>query len=181
GFESAYNREAPQIFMINSDVIVDPLLTGEFLLHESLHQKMNDLQVTRPIVIDSYDDFISHEQGDIKLPWGIGKPRPFSLVRALATFHVYVHLCVLYKMAILKIHAGENVTAFPETKVWKRFLNSYNRAQYLLQSLRSERLVSYYGREGLEFISWLDNVLISVTSDPLISTIISSKPTDYYE
>lgn len=181
GFESAYNREAPQIFLINTDVIIDSLFTAEFLLHESLHQKMNDLQVTRPIMVDSYDDFASHEKGDVKLPWGLGKPRPFSLVRAVATFHVYVHLSVLYKLALLKMRTDASITNFSTAKIQKRFLNAYNRASYISNSLLSEYNKQYYNEEGEEFLNWLQYVMFSIKQDEYMSKIISSKPNDFYE
>lgn len=160
-FESAYNSEAPLMFMINRMMLADSLAAADTILHESLHQKMADLRVTSLFFKGPYDDRASEERGDLLLPWGRNAPRPFSIARGLATHHVYVHSAALFAAALRACDRGVRFE-IDRDEIVRRFNRSMDRANFLGASLRRPHCRERLGDFANGFVDWLNHAFLEL-------------------
>ncbi|MGW5421976.1 aKG-HExxH-type peptide beta-hydroxylase [Streptomyces sp. NPDC003943] len=153
-FFSASTKDVPSAVFVSRSCLTDPLRAAEALLHEGVHSKLYDMYVGFSILGAGYDkDTIAH----VKPAWHEGRESwPFD--RALAAYHVYVHLAVFYS----------TLAALPDDSgLWR----DYTRGQ-VEESARScgerARLLgadllplgeAHAGGSGVAFLRWLDSVL----------------------
>ncbi|MEO3404893.1 hypothetical protein AAFN85_13390 [Mucilaginibacter sp. CAU 1740] len=172
-FDSAYNKETPMMFMINYKIINNPIITAEFLLHESLHQKLNDLQLTNHLVPDDYDDIQSEAEGDVLIPWGGSSPRPFSIARALATLHVYLHL-LLYYAVVLDLHPEDEFSVFVDrAKMAERFVRIYRRTCFLFSEFDKCGIQAKVKPDAISFLNWMAQVKQAIEASLLFERVMS--------
>jgi len=172
-FESAYNSEAPRSFMINERMFTECLMAADTLLHESLHQKMADIRSTHLFFANAYDDIESETRGDVMVPWGKNAPRKFSLARALATHHVYVHSSLLYGSAFDRAdNQGASLSfGISQQEILRRLKRALDRANFLGAALDTEVARSVFAPDAKRMIKWLESafhaiVLFQLTDIP---------------
>jgi hypothetical protein len=157
--DSAYIVSVPLMFMLNVRVLDDQLQTADSILHESLHQKMFDIRLTRQLLREDYNDRASEERGDVPIPWGASSPRKFSIARGLATEHVYIHTAFLYVAALEHLHSNAVLRDVGGNEIIRRLYCSFERASYLADCLASDAVARELGRDGVRFRLWMDQVL----------------------
>ncbi|ALG27804.1 hypothetical protein AOZ07_01505 [Glutamicibacter halophytocola] len=145
---SGYSSAVPLLIFINEDVLGDPVKAAELILHESLHQKLNDICITRTILKIDYKD---SESATITVPWGStgNQPREFSIDRCLAAFHVYTHQTVFYLSMLMALGDDQSI------QIRNSLVSSWSRADHFSQAAKTPEFKKELGAEGLELISWL--------------------------
>jgi hypothetical protein len=175
-FESAYNKETPMMFMLNQKIIHNPIITAEFLLHESLHQKLNDIQLTYQLMPDKYDDLASERNNDVLIPWGSKEKRPFSIARAFATYHVYIHLLLYYSIVLSRkkdLFKSYNLNDF---SIKERFIKIYHRSRFLSIDLERSEILNSIEQDAKEFKKWLDVILNEIFNISFYTDLIKANP-----
>jgi HEXXH motif-containing protein len=145
-FRSASDRGAPGAVFLRLVPGDQPLTVAELLVHESVHHRLYDLYASRSILAAGYQERSSEP---IVAHWN--QPSAFdtnlwSPDRALAAFHVYVHLAVLFTRAC------EEGTPRPRNAA-ARARQSCERARYLGEQLRGRS--GDLGPDGLRLVEWL--------------------------
>lgn len=152
---SAYINENPYCVLINRTQFSDPALLAETIFHEALHQKMVDIRLSTNFLREGYDDLTSEERGDVLVPWpSSGQPRKWSAARALAAYHVYVHVSVYYS-ALLSREIYKLIN-LDKQAVRDRLQTAFERALYLGTSLTDAALNQVWGEDGQNLLQWLD-------------------------
>ncbi|MEV4577364.1 hypothetical protein AB0K16_29395 [Nonomuraea jabiensis] len=144
---SAFINGTPLLVYIGKELLDDPLETADALLHECLHQKLVEVRLTRRMLRDGYSDDTSHK---VLVPWG-GSGRLFSVDRALAAFHVYVH-CSLLHLAAADEHADLGLT--PE-ELDERLTVRWARADFFGSTLSTPEAAAELGPDGRRLVRWL--------------------------
>lgn len=158
-FESAYLNEAPLMFMIDVGVLTDLLKAADTILHESLHQKMADIRLTRQLFREGYDDPTSEARGAVTIPWGAPHPRQFSVARGISAHHVYVHSAFLHAAALAQLPNSPVLQGIGEQEIAHRLCRSFERASYLAKVLTRDVAIREMGKDGIQFIIWINNAL----------------------
>jgi len=141
-FLSGTTRRLPRVAYIHRSGWVDPITLAELLLHESVHQKMYDLQVVYTLYEHSYD---LRRAPVIKPSWHSDSEQwPFD--RAFAAAHVYVHLSHFY--ASLR-------GVFPE-RAERSLATVLFRARFLLDALSTH--LDCLNARGRDMFVWLCRV-----------------------
>jgi hypothetical protein len=146
--ESAYLAPTPNLVYLNPDAHPEVGGLADALLHEALHQKRAHIRLTRALYRPGYDDFSGPQ---VPIPWGDRGFRTFSVGRALAAAHVYVHLTALH-VALLRTGEGGGLT--PDA-VRRRLLVRAGRAAYLVDALSTPRYRAELGADAPDFLAWL--------------------------
>jgi predicted O-methyltransferase YrrM len=139
----------------------DPWIVAEHLFHEALHQKLYALQVTHSV--REWD--VPDQTARIITPWNSRKlaaANRWDTHRALAAFHVYVHLALLsLRASALSAELSERYG--PPTLISPR--TALNRAQYLGARLR-DVCWAELGAAGQGLVEWLHAALKLLDDDP---------------
>lgn len=148
---SGYASSAALFVFINESALQESASAAEFLLHESLHQKLNDISLARTLVRHDYRD---EESDQVHVPWSFGsdKERSFSADRSFAAFHVYTHQVLLY----LGMYVNG---AADEIQATSRAALAWARADVFAQAIRGGQLDRELGRDGRRLADWLGRVV----------------------
>ena len=164
---SAYINENPLTFLVNVDRFSDTLLLAETIFHEALHQKLVDIRLTSYLLTEGYDDKESEGRGDVSVPWPrIEMPRKWSSARALAAFHVYSHLVVLYATVLCRCDHEPVFGVLPDV-IACRLEVSYERARYLALALARPICQSHFSVDGRELFGLLVRCLDALAGFPI--------------
>ncbi|MFJ9766193.1 aKG-HExxH-type peptide beta-hydroxylase [Streptomyces erythrochromogenes] len=98
-FDSASTREIPGAVFVAVRCMRNPERLAEALVHEFVHLRLYDLQVTRSIFASDYD---TGTAPTLAPEWHRDSPvSRWPVDRALAAAHVYVHLCAWFDQRAL--------------------------------------------------------------------------------
>jgi hypothetical protein len=147
----------------------NPWWVADRLLHESLHQKLYDFRQTHSLLASDLapQSALSKEPAaTVRCIWnagGWGGSNDWDTFRAIAAFHVYVHLAVFCaqaerRRAELLARFGAPDASFP-TMTGRR--EAIERAQYLGREIRKS-CWQELGPAGRLLVEWLSIILNSI-------------------
>lgn len=159
-FESASTREVPGVVFISEHAFRTPLKLAEALLHEAVHHRFYDLQVTRSILMADYDTATA----DTVSPRWHPPTTAWAFDRALAAAHVYVHLMGWFT-ALATHPAGAPLG--PDGVVISRE-RAATRARLLLDDVLA-LAPRHLGPAGTAFVAWLSEACdeLATVHDPI--------------
>ena len=158
---------------VNREMLHNPWWVADRLLHESLHQKLYDFRQTHSLLAGDLAPESSAPKGNaaavhaIWNPGGETRSNCWDTFRAVAAFHVYVHLAVFCAQAErrkedLVKRFGETEASFP-TMTKRR--EALERAQYLGRNIRGS-CWQELGPAGRLLVDWLMAVLNAIDPTP---------------
>lgn len=150
---SGYTNAAPLFVFVARQMFDQERVAAELLVHECLHQKLNDISVTRSLFRVDYHDA---ESARITVPWSFGSDRIryFSADRSFAAFHVYAHQTLLY-LGMLAT-SSEEVEA---QEAVDNLLLSWARAAHFARALTHGPILEELGADGHRFVHWLTHAV----------------------
>jgi hypothetical protein len=160
------------VIFLNRTLLTNPWWVAEHLLHEALHQKLYDFRHAHSMLVRDLGTVPEGPSGEARRVvslWNVPGPdgsNRWNTHRAMAAFHVYVHLalfaCLAERLAArLRDRYGPLDAPRPMTPSRKAF----DRAHYLGESLRTvcwEEL----GVAGRYLVDWLSSVLGAMDPAP---------------
>jgi hypothetical protein len=151
---------------LSKDLISNPWWVAEHLLHEALHQKLYDFRHGHSLL---EPDFAREDAPRICSLWnvpGSNNANCWDIHRAVAAFHVYVHLALL--SAIAEERASELEEIYGPINTGSGMTNSrkaMERAHYLGEKLQAEG-EDELGLAGKRLVEWLISVLNALDYSP---------------
>ncbi|WP_134765084.1 hypothetical protein [Nocardioides sp. 1609] len=145
---SGYTNAAPLFIFLGAATFEREHFAAELLLHESLHQKLNDISVVRSLFRPGYDDAKSVT---VTVPWSFGRARTrhFAADRTFAAFHVYSHQALLY----IGMAATAGTTEEADLAL-RNVVLSWARAAHFARAVRGDIQVEF-GPDGRRLAGWL--------------------------
>jgi hypothetical protein len=143
-----------------SELVMDkPWLLAELLYHESIHQKLYDFRhghtvLNEDAILDP--DSIPESEVIVTSPWNY-PDNQWDTHRALAAFHVYVHVTHLCNQADKNVGALES--EFGPRVGMTSTEDALNRACYLGDRLREPGCWGELGDAGRKLVTWLHSML----------------------
>ncbi|WCD91288.1 hypothetical protein KPP03845_200249 (plasmid) [Streptomyces xanthophaeus] len=159
------------IIFLNRKLLQNPWWVAEHLLHEALHQKLYDFRHAHSLLARDLDDSpnapadVSRVVSLWNVP-GLDGNNRWDVHRAMAAFHVYVHLALLCSLA--EQHAPRLRDVYGPLDAPKPMTESrkaFERAHYLAESLRAE-CWDELGLAGRRMVDWLNAVLDAMDQSP---------------
>ncbi len=128
-------------------------IAAELLVHECLHQRLNDISVTRALFRPEYHDGRS---ATVSVPWSFGssRVREFSADRSFAAYHVYSHQTLLY----LGMYATAEDQAEAATAL-ENLVLAWARAAHFARALADGPILAELGPDGHRFVAWLSRAV----------------------
>lgn len=148
------------------DLLQSPWWTAEHLLHEALHQKLYDFRHGHSLLVP---DFAREDAPRVCSLWnvpGANRLNCWDTHRAVAAFHVYVHLALLG--AIAEERAPEFEPMHGPLRTRPGMTSSHKamqRAHYLGEQLKTT-CCDELGLAGRQMINWLVEVLDALDPEP---------------
>ncbi|MFI5533934.1 hypothetical protein ACIA8O_35895 [Kitasatospora sp. NPDC051853] len=146
---SGYTNAAPLLVFVAEQTFRQDRLAAELLVHESLHQKLNDISLARSLFRPDYHD---ERSATVSVPWsfGSGRTRHFSADRTFAAFHVYTHQALLYLgLAVTEPDEERAGGALAETVL------AWARAAHFARALDGGPVTAELGPDGHRLTRWL--------------------------
>jgi hypothetical protein len=169
---SSQYRVSGTIFL-NRELLQNPWWVADHLFHESLHQKLYDFRHGHSVLKEDSSPEPNSPREDLpkvcsiwNLP-GANKLNCWDTHRAVAAFHVYVHLALLARLAeqrsteLEKVYGGLHDFPFTMTKSRKAF----ERAHYLGENIKKV-CWQELGLAGQLLIDWLILILDAIDPSP---------------
>ena len=157
-FRTATFMEIPSTIFVSGVAVNTPWRAAEHLLHEALHQKLMDTSVARSLF---HPDIFPDGTPTIRAIWRWkeqGLLADWSIRRAWAAFHVYVHLALFF--ARVERMEGSLADDFgtPPVPGGLGLEKALGRAGYLGEELaaHAERM---FDLDGRRFFAWLRKML----------------------
>ncbi|MER6348677.1 aKG-HExxH-type peptide beta-hydroxylase [Streptomyces sp. NPDC001595] len=142
-FDSASTREIPGAAFVALRCMRTPERLAEALLHEFVHLRLYDLQMTRSVFAPDYD---TRTAPTVAPEWHRDSPVPrWPVDRALAAAHVYVHLSAWFE---------ERARACPDPELERSAETTAFRAASLLDKV-ARHTDPCLGPAGADFLGWL--------------------------
>lgn len=157
GFVAGSTRLVPAtVFIARSTLTADVLMAAEAILHEAVHNKLYDLQVTHALFKpqDEIGDDLVHPE------WHHGRVA-WKFNHAFAAFHVYVHLAAFY-MGLLsrrQHHGGEELQKLAQVDTLIESTERCLGRAYLLKQDLAPLCDGYAGGSGKSMFTWLSGVV----------------------
>jgi hypothetical protein len=151
--------QVPESVFVSTDLLAADLVRlADAVLHESLHEKMIVLRLTRTLMRPGYDDATS---ATFLLPWSIhdDEPRHFNAGRIISAAHVYTHLSALYLAAL---EDGDAPTELTTAALGRRLAEAYERGACLLDAVGCDHVRDEFGADGHELAGRLRDVLTEI-------------------
>ena len=140
----------------------NPWWVAEHLFHESLHHKLYDFRHGHSLLEPSY---ARRDAPRVCALWNEpSKSHNWDIHRAVAAFHVYVHLAVLATVAELRASELETIYG-PMQGGMIRSRKAIERARYLGEKLQ-ESCWQEIGYAGKHFMEWLISILDALDRSP---------------
>lgn len=166
GKASSSQFRIPGTIFVSREVLDSPWQVAEYLFHESLHQKLYDFRQGHSVLAPNY---WREDAPRVCSLWNVpdsSKSNYWDTHRALAAFHVYVHLSLLCSVAEQRAHELENVYgpihgSLPMTGSRRAF----ERAHYLGEKTK-ELCWKELGLAGKRLLDWLKSVLDALDPAP---------------
>lgn len=161
------------IIFLRREALRNPWWIAEHLLHESLHQKLYDFRHAHSLLARDaveVDDRPSEITKPVVSIWnfpGLDQLNHWDTHRAVAAFHVYVHLALLCSIAEHRVEELEAVYGPPqgELPTMTEGRQAFDRAHYLGEELR-DSCWQELGPAGQRLIDWLSSVLDALDPSP---------------
>ena len=161
------------IIFLSRDALHNPWWIAEHLFHESLHQKLYDFRHAHSLLardVIEADDPPSEIARPVVSIWnfpGLNQLNHWDTHRAVAAFHVYVHLALLCSIAEHRAAELEAVYGPPQSilPTMTECRQSFDRAHYLGERLR-DTCWPELGLAGQRLIGWLSSVLDALDPSP---------------
>ena len=156
---------------LNQTTLNNPWWVAEHLLHESLHQKLYDFRHGHSLLARDLADQLQGlvDSRTIVSLWntpGLDDSNRWDSHRALAAFHVYVHLALFCSLAEQQAPRLRRVfgpvDAYPPMTSGRK---AFDRARYLGESLRSVCMTDL-GLAGQRLVEWLNSILEALDRRP---------------
>jgi hypothetical protein len=141
------------VIFLSETVLSDPWIAAEHLFHESLHQQLYDFRQAHSL-LNRGTDRVALIHSLWNLP-SEGNNDRWPAFRAIAAFHVYVHLSLLSQVA--RIRSGALKERYGPGKMVGP-LTAAVRAHYLREQLRAECWTEL-GDGGKRIVEWFGAVL----------------------
>jgi hypothetical protein len=159
---------------LGRESLKNPWCVAEHLLHESLHQKLYEFRHGHTLFVrDSSpgeDALKTGQPCGVVVPWnspGLDSANYWDTFRAVAAFHVYVHLALLCTLA--EQRAGELEEVYGPLHDARpgmtRARTAFDRAHYLGENIK-QFCWPELGRAGQLFIEWLSSILDAFDPSP---------------
>ncbi|MGD0297816.1 MAG: hypothetical protein ABSE86_11925 [Bryobacteraceae bacterium] len=152
--------------LLSRDLLHSPWWTAEHLLHEALHQKLYDFRLGHTLLVPN---FAREDAPRVCSLWNIAGANKLNLWdahRAMAAFHVYVHLALLSSIA--EERASDLEPAYGPLRIKPGMTSSrkaMERAHYLGEQLGTT-CDSELGLAGKSLVEWLIKVLTALDPAP---------------
>ena len=158
---------------LNREMLRNPWWVAEHLLHESLHQKLYDFRHTHSLLAEdlSLEAPATESAAAVHAIWNVGGAsvaNGWDTFRAIAAFHVYVHLALLCvqverrKAELVKRFGPTPDGTFPATT---HRSEAFERAQYLGRCIK-DTCWQEMGPAGRLFVAWLSSILNAIDPSP---------------
>lgn len=170
---SSQFRVSGTIFF-NRRVLQNPWWVAEQLLHESLHQKLYDFRhghsllvqdsLPLPDDLSSTPKLVTVDRPGVLAPWnvpGLERLNYWDTHRAVAAFHVYVHValfCTLAEQQAPQLEGAYGPLYNGRPPVMTRGRTAFDRAHYLGENI-AKSCWSELGRAGQLLAEWLTSIL----------------------
>jgi hypothetical protein len=151
---SLMTRGIPGTIFLSRATLDAPVRIAEGLLHESLHHKYVDISIARQVLAVRPQTAPTIAAFWRRSPQG--RAGEWNVDKALAAFHVYVHLCLLH-VAILA--ASRRAISTPGSL--ESLQEAFGKALYLGHELERTALPAL-GADGKELLAWLQRSLWDV-------------------
>jgi hypothetical protein len=166
--QSAFVSPSPYLIYVDAKRRWSPADLADTIFHEALHHKLFAIRCSRGLFFSNYTEFADVR---VPIPWGgCGEFRHFSVGRALAAAHVYVHVAVL-QFAFINRLAFSSLHQIDREESAKRFASHASRALYLLDVLQDREMNFPLSACGLQLVRWL-----RTSFDMLISSAEAEEP-----
>jgi hypothetical protein len=163
----------PGIIFLNREMLANPWWVAEHLLHESLHQKLYDFRHTHSLLAEdlSADWQPGAGAAAVRAIWNVGgasAANAWDTFRAIAAFHVYVHLAAFSVQ--VERRCAELARRFgppPEGKgpAMTHRREAFERAQFLGRRIK-DGCWQEMGPAGRLLVAWLGSVLGGIDPAP---------------
>jgi hypothetical protein len=161
GRSSASQIRITGTFFLSRAGLDEPWYLAEHIFHEALHQKLYDFRLGHSLL---EPDFWKEDAPRICSLWNEpSKLHNWDTHRAVAAFHVYVHLGLLCTIAERRAPELEAVYGPPRGMVGSR--KSLERARYLGEQIQ-ESCWDELGLAGKRLVEWLMAVLDALDASP---------------
>lgn len=151
---------------LGKEFLSNPWWVAEHLLHESLHQKLYDFHHGHSLLIPN---FSREDAPSVCSLWnvpGTNKANCWDTHRAVAAFHVYVHLALLSAMAEQRAAELEEVYGSPCARpAMIDSRKAMERAHYLGEKIE-ELCWQELGLAGKRLVKWLISVIDALDPSP---------------
>ncbi len=157
---------------LNREMLRNPWWVAEHLLHESLHQKLYDLRHTHSLLVEDLSPEPPSQEHAMSVQsiWNVGGATGSSgwdTFRAIAAFHVYVHLAALCvqierRQAELLRRFGAPDGSVPALTQRRE---AFERAQYLGRHIK-QICWQEVGPAGRLLVAWLTAILNGIDPAP---------------
>ncbi|MFF4016038.1 aKG-HExxH-type peptide beta-hydroxylase [Streptomyces sp. NPDC001843] len=142
-FDSASTREIPGAAFVALRCMRTPERLAEAMVHEFVHLRLYDLQMTRSIFVADYD---TRTAPTVAPEWHRHSPvSRWPVDRALAAAHVYVHLAAWFE---------QRARACPGPELERSARTAHFRASSLLDKVAQSAHLCL-GPAGVDFLNWL--------------------------
>jgi hypothetical protein len=162
---SSQFRLAGTIFL-SREMLRNPWWVAERLLHESLHQKLYDFRRGHSLFVSNVG---REEAPKVRSPWNVhdlDRSNHWDVFRAVAAFHVYVHLGLFCTVAEEREPELSEVYGSPHAHPsMTESRKALERAHYLGEKIR-ESCWDELGLAGKRLLDWLSSVLDALNPSP---------------
>jgi hypothetical protein len=148
---------------LNKEYLRDPWWVAEQLLHESLHQKLYDFRHGHSLLEPNFSRPDAPRVCSLWNIAGSNKSNLWDIHRALAAFHVYVHLALLSTVA--EQRAPELEQKYGPRRAIIESRRAMDRAHYLYEQIRESCWLEL-GLAGQRLVEWLGSVLNALDPSP---------------
>ncbi|MBW4573795.1 MAG: hypothetical protein KME08_00760 [Aphanothece sp. CMT-3BRIN-NPC111] len=158
GFSGITNPSILGTIFLSPSVLKNPWQVAEHLLHEALHQKLVDIVDTHSIWRRGYP---IADTPTIRVIWRrpqLRNSNEWPLYRALAAFHVYVHLALFFTVVERQAAKLEKLYGpLYDIDIAVSARGAFDRAHYLGHQIK--QLDRELGHAGRRFVDWLIAIL----------------------
>jgi hypothetical protein len=160
------------VIFLNRRLLTNPWWVAEHLLHEALHQKLYDFRHAHSLLVRDLEEGQERTAGEaprVVSLWNVPGPdasNRWHTHRAMAAFHVYVHLALFSSLAEhLSSQLRDTYGPLDAPRAMTSSRTAFDRARYLGENLR-EACWGELGAAGRYMLEWLSSILDAMDPSP---------------
>ncbi|KAB1987544.1 hypothetical protein [Streptomyces triticiradicis] len=160
------------VIFLNRRLLTNPWWVAEHLLHEALHQKLYDFRHAHSLLARDLEDGsrrTTREAPRVVSLWNVPGPdasNRWNTHRAMAAFHVYVHLALFCSLAEhLSSQLRDTYGPLDAPRPMTSSRTAFERARYLGENLRAS-CWEELGVAGRHMLEWLSSILDAMDPAP---------------